>query len=52
VKFGKSRQIVANETADPRTSDQGSSTDGCHFSGTSPRWLARLGEDAEQTAQR
>jgi hypothetical protein len=33
VKPGKSRQIVAKETADARTSDQATSTDGWHFSG-------------------
>src|SRR5262245_35992024 len=33
VKPGKSRQIVANETTDPRMSGQATSTDGWHFSG-------------------
>jgi PAS domain S-box-containing protein len=39
---GEARQIapiVANETADPRTSDQARSTDGWHFSGDAVRFL-------------
>src|SRR5215475_4415003 len=40
VKPGKSHQIVANETADPRTSEQARSTDGWHFSGDALRFLS------------
>jgi hypothetical protein len=51
VKHGKSRQIFANETSDPH------SPRFAEIWITSPglralRWLARLRDDAEQTAQR
>jgi hypothetical protein len=38
VKPGESRQIVANETAAPRTSIQARATDGWHFSGDALRF--------------